>query len=174
MNENNNRQFEEAAFSKVEPTKSQMVDYINTRVRFQGKKLPKYKLNSLSTEELMSIINSNPEMKTDFEKYVSEAVANPQKTSSSKRASKKVVLAEVSEEKTRELWEAVNELVNDPFSLLAMMKFNSILGSLPYGAVSTDELNKMVSTLTHADQNVMGMGVKLLEYSIKQASYTNK
>lgn len=155
-------------------TKSQMVDFINSRCRLNGKKIPKYKLNTLSTDDLMSIINSSPDSKAAFTKYLSEETNKPSTSSSKARSSKKTIVAEVSTEKTKELWDAVNDLSSDPYSLLAMMKFSEIIDSLPYGSVSREELNNMFDKLLASDHNVLGMAMKLLKYSAEQASLTNE
>lgn len=150
-------------------TKQQMIDFINGRYVYNGKKLPKSRLARCSEEELMTLIKTNPKGLEAFENYVATGEGLPPKKRSS--VSKQEAPCKPSQEKEGELERLVCALAEDPTSFLAIHEFRSFLRNLPYGCVSFNKLKELIDKIMEIDTPT---AVLLLNYSVKQETYLDK
>lgn len=160
----------------VNATKKQMVEFINSRCRVEGKKIPKTKLNQLAKCDLIKIIAASEEIEKAFSEYIkSENIS--QKTSKEESEDKKQsvqnrngtrgkrVKGEPSQALKDELVNLVNQLIEDPTSLFAIMKLKGFIDNLPYGSVDFDTLSGLIDTVMEIHP---GTAFLLLKYSTDQ------
>ena len=157
----------------VDATKKQLVEFINSRCRVKGKKIPKTKLNQLAESDLMKIISGNKELEKAFGEYIQRENIS-EKTSKEKCAEKKprvqnhnstCVKGEPSQALKEELTNLVNQLIEDPTSFLAIMEFNKFISKLPYGSVDFNTLSSLTEAAMEANP---GTAFVLLKYSTDQ------
>lgn len=150
--------------NKMNCTKKQLVDFIDSRCVFDDGRAPKSVLNKCPKEALMKIIESETKIEKAFYEYV-------QKDNESKRsvASVKVENKACEENSTenaeKDLRDLVDKLIEAPNSLLETMNFKSFIANLPYGSVSDNVLKEMVDKLMDVN---LGMAMVLFEYQVKQ------
>lgn len=154
-------------------TKKEMVDFINAQCRFEGKKIPKTKLNQLSKEQLMSIINSSPNIAEAFHQSIHH-MRNEQKNMSKTHVSKSHKDKMCNEndggagEEAEGLEKLVEALAKDPTDFLKILEFKRLLNSLPYGTVSHEKLMVLIGKL---EEPATGMALVLLNYATNQSLY---
>ena len=154
-------------------TKKQMVEFINSRCRVKGKKIPKTKLNQLAESDLMKIITANEGIEKAFNDYIENENTRPQtsKTEScikEQNAESKISTsgkAESNQALTEELIRLVNQLVEDPTSFLSIMEFKKFIENLPYGSVDFNTLSSLIDKVMEVDP---GTAFLLLKYSTDQ------
>ena len=141
----------------VQATKKQMVEFINSRCRVKGKKIPKTRLNQLSEEELRKVISASGELEEAFRKFVeSEETAGE---------------AKPDPQLTEALEALVDRLMENPTDFLTIMQFRTFMADLPYGSVSFDTLSRLTEKVMEKDSATAFL---LLKYSTDQGLHLQK
>lgn len=157
----------------VNATKKQMVEFINSSCRVNRKKIPKTKLNQLAKFDLIKIITANEELEKAFSEFI-KSVNMCKKTSKEESKVKKQSVqdnngtcgkGESNQALTKELIHLVNQLIEDPTSFLAIMKFKSFIDNLPYGSVDSNTLSSLIDKVMEIDPRTAFL---LLKYSTDQ------
>lgn len=134
-----------------------------------GKKVKLNAVRSVPEEELMKLINSDPELVELFEKFC-EAENAPKVAPNAPREG--VYTSAVNriqypspEDAEPRLSEIIDNLVKEPFNFLYVSTFTDFMHILPYGYVSTEKLYKYCNEL---QKHNAPLATTLLDYIIKQ------
>lgn len=157
----------------VNATKKQMVEFINSSCRVNGKKIPKTKLNQLAKCDLIKIITTNEELEKAFSEFIKSENMYKKASKEESKVKKQSVQdnngtcgkGEPNQALTEELIHLVNQLIEDPTSFLAIMKFKGFIDNLPYGSVDFNTLSSLIDKVMEIDPRTAFL---LLKYSTDQ------